>query len=300
MFVAKGYDFTQVVFIGLTLFYALKLLPFLNGNDRIKKCISYFDGDEFQPRDETKQEILSKIPALLSNENELPLPMWLPYSINKSSVIYYTTYVYLCIAIVYVGFATALLDPLIGGLAFQAVSQLKILKHRLQNLQNFSKYGSNSTLIQTGIYQQLIGCVEHHNAILKFVSEYEQCFSWTIFNQFMGTTSVLCFICIAITTVPLVSIDAVKYIIFFFVVNWQALFYCYFGTLLYEESDTLVTAIYLSQWYEYPVEAQKIIFTLMERAKQPMILSAEKLLDLTLDTFTAILKRSYSLIAFLK
>ena len=63
----------------------------------------------------------------------------------------------------YTGFATSPLDPLIGGLVFQAVSQLKILKHRIQNPQNFVKEQSNTT----GIYQTLAECVDLHNAILK-------------------------------------------------------------------------------------------------------------------------------------
>ncbi|KAJ3666941.1 hypothetical protein Zmor_002362 [Zophobas morio] len=322
MFLKKGYDdFMQVIYIGETIWYAFKLLPFLRGNDRIKNCISYFEGAEFQPQDNTEKEILNNsaflfqvmskfyivsigcaeilyaIPALFSDGHDLPMPVWLPYSVTSSSVIYYVTYFYLCIAVVYTGFATSPLDPLIGGLVFQAVSQLKILKHRIQNPQNFVKEQSNTT----GIYQTLAECVDLHNAILKKdFCEYEECFSWTIFNQFLGTTSVLCFICVAITTVPLASVDTIKYTSFFFVVNCQVLFYCYFGTLLYEESDTLVTAIYLSHWYEYPIETQKLLLTLMERSKQPLILSVEKLLDLTLDTFTEILKRSYSLVTILK
>ncbi|KAJ3666942.1 hypothetical protein Zmor_002362 [Zophobas morio] len=325
MLVKKGYDdIMQIIYISETMCYSFKVLPFLGGNERIKKCIGYFDGDEFQPQDETEKKILDKsvficqmmskfyivgiscsevfyaIPALLSDGPELPLPIWLPFPLTSRSTIYYIIYFYLYIGVVYSSFATCLLDPLIGGLVFQAVTHLRILKHRIQNPRNLIEDRSVKTLLQTDIYQKVAACVVRHNAILKFVKEYEECFSWTIFNQFLGTATVICFLCVAIVTVPLASVDSIKYICFFFMVNWQILFYCYFGNALYEESDTLVTAIYLSQWYEYPVEAQKLLVTLMERSQQPIILRAEKLLDLTLNTFTAMLKKSYSFVAVLK
>ncbi|KAJ3664418.1 hypothetical protein Zmor_008591 [Zophobas morio] len=325
MYLEKGYDdLVQVMYLCETICYSIKVLPFLNGNDRIKKCISFFDGEEFRPRDYIEEEILNQsvflcqvmskfyivsiicaeiayaFPALLADKFELPIPIWLPYSATSNSLIYGATYLYLVIAVVYSGFATSLLDPLIGGLTFQAVSRLKILKHRIQNPENVAEHTSNKILLPSDIYQELASCIELHNAILKFVNEYEECFSWSIFNQLVATTYVLCFICIAFTTLPLVSMESVKYVIFFFVVNGQILFYCYFGTLLYEESDSLVTAIYLSRWYEYPVESQKLLVTLMQRSQKPMILSAEKLVDLTLLTFTTILKRSYSLVALLQ
>ena len=55
MFLKKGYDDAmQVVYIGETIWYAFKVMPFLGGNDRIKNCISYFEGAEFQPQDNTE------------------------------------------------------------------------------------------------------------------------------------------------------------------------------------------------------------------------------------------------------
>ena len=120
MFIEKEYDFMQVIYISETIWYALKLLPFLNGNDRIKKCIGYFDGVEFQPQDNTEKEILSNsvslcqimsnfyivgitcveivyvLSPLFSNRQELPLQIWLPYSTTSSILTYYVTYFYVC------------------------------------------------------------------------------------------------------------------------------------------------------------------------------------------------------------
>ena len=68
------------------------------------------------------------------------------------------------LGIVYCGSASSLLEPLLGGLVFQAISQLKILKHRIQNQENVEKRRSTTSRI----YQNLARCVEHHKAILKY------------------------------------------------------------------------------------------------------------------------------------
>ncbi|XP_063912015.1 odorant receptor 33a-like [Zophobas morio] len=311
MLMRRGYDMMQAIFLCEGTFFGLKFLPMFRKGEQIKRCISYFDGVEFGPRDKTEQRILSNsvvlcqiiakiyiismaccqvlylLPSLFLSGYDLPLRMWLPYSTTSSLVNYYTAYAYIWAVISYCAFTNASLDPLIGGLIFQAVSQLKILKHRIQNPENFDQYTFSATLLENYIYQKVVECIKHHTEILNFINEFDQCLSWCVFNQFLGTTALLCFLITAVLTVPLASIDGMTYIVYFFVILSQILFYCYFGTLLFEESDMLVTATYSSHWYEYTLETQKLYLTLMERSKRPTMLSAGGLLDLTLNTFTS-------------
>jgi hypothetical protein len=73
----------------------------------------------------------------------------------------------------------------------------------------------------------------------------------------------------------------------------------------------------MGNWYDYDVKSRKALITLMESSQQPMIVTAGKIIDLSLTTFVAvifpprvviilyphgfqILKKSYSLIAVLK
>ncbi|KAG5874081.1 hypothetical protein JTB14_033430 [Gonioctena quinquepunctata] len=66
------------------------------------------------------------------------------------------------------------------------------------------------------------------------------------------------------------------------------------------KSNTIINAIYMSEWYTYDRKSKKALLILMERAKRPMIVTAGKILDLSLGTFMMIIKRSYSLLAVLK
>jgi hypothetical protein len=45
----------------------------------------------------------------------------------------------------------------------------------------------------------------------------------------------------------------------------------------------------MGQWYDYEEKAKKSLIILMERSKRPMIVTAGKILDLSLVTFTTVI-----------
>ncbi|XP_068909852.1 odorant receptor Or2-like [Tenebrio molitor] len=65
------------------------------------------------------------------------------------------------------------------------------------------------------------------------------------------------------------------------------------------KSNTVTDAIYMGKWYNYDMTCRKALIVLMERSKRPMVVTAGKILDLSLISFTTILRRSYSLLAVL-
>lgn len=103
------------------------------------------------------------------------------------------------------------------------------------------------------------------------------------------------------------SFDAVSIYIFILVILGQIFFYCYFGTLLFQEvslrslkfiiigfffkNNTLNEAIYLSRWYEYDVKCRKSLIILMERSKRPMVVTAGKITTVTIATFMEVITK---------
>ena len=71
----------------------------------------------------------------------------------------------------YDGLLGTVTDPLIGGLAYHAAAQLKILKYNLQHLDKHGAINANNqefTIINyENIYQHLNRCINHHNNILR-------------------------------------------------------------------------------------------------------------------------------------
>jgi hypothetical protein len=44
----------------------------------------------------------------------------------------------------------------------------------------------------------------------------------------------------------------------------------------------------MSKWYEYNIISKKALLILMERSKRPMVVTAGKIFDLSLQTFTTV------------
>jgi hypothetical protein len=54
------------------------------------------------------------------------------------------------------------------------------------------------------------------------------------------------------------------------------------------QSNNLASAVYMGKWYEYDIKSRKALIILMERSKKPIIITAGKMLDLSLVTFTTV------------
>ncbi|KAJ3658585.1 hypothetical protein Zmor_010315 [Zophobas morio] len=248
--------------------FFFKLLPFLQNSKKIKECINFFGQKSFAPKANHEKNIADEciwvcrrnstvyfygvmlvilgwnFPVLFVKGRKLPLRLWLPYDPSSATVNYYFTFVYI---------AT---DSLIGGLAYHATAQLKILKYNLehfdQHLEDKLDQSSEHIIQFHCVHNHLESCIDHHKNILWFIDEYEECFSWSIFCQFAGS--------------------------------------------VFSNND-LITAICMGPWYKYDVEIRKNLLIIMERSKRPVLITAGKVVNVTVRTFVSVLKTSYSLIA---
>ncbi|RZB40937.1 7tm 6 domain containing protein [Asbolus verrucosus] len=59
-------------------------------------------------------------------------------------------------------------------------------------------------------------------------------------------------------------------------------------------SNNITTAIYMGKWYEFDLKSKKALIVFMKRSQQPMIVTAGKILDLSLVTFTTVFDHSMS------
>lgn len=54
------------------------------------------------------------------------------------------------------------------------------------------------------------------------------------------------------------------------------------------QSQNIVQACYECEWYEFDAPARRTLFIIMERAKRPLKLTAAKIAELSLETFTKV------------
>ncbi|RZC32666.1 7tm 6 domain containing protein, partial [Asbolus verrucosus] len=296
-----------------------KLFTFIRNGDKIRKCIHYFEKPFFANYTDKQKKIIDRCSRIcrrnsiiflvsiiggnifwatrpfFSKEQKFPVDVWFPYNPMAGTKIFYSVYLFLVMGNGYSSMACAAVDPLIGGLACLAAGQLEVLKDNLQHLNEYAGKESEK-LSRTGfcgkikksriIYSKIHDCIDHHNAILKFVNNYEECFSSAVFSQFLGSTLVICFCCLQLSKVQPMSYNFFSMISFLSVFLAQIYIYCYYGTVLFEESNTLTNAIYMGRWYEYDVKSRKALVILMERSKKPILITAGTILDVSVGTFT--------------
>ncbi|KAJ3666976.1 hypothetical protein Zmor_002390 [Zophobas morio] len=314
----KHNDFVMVAM----LLYVCKFFPWLLQSNKFKHCIHYFDQlyDAVKEHEKHVEDcsavcrrnskiffvgcvsaIFGFVGQACVNSDELPLNVWVPTVIRQKPLYYGFIYVLCLLTPSYSALTTGAIDPLIGGLCYQATVHIQILQKKLQHLdKDISEQFSSSGLTKSGkIFLRIKKCIRHHQAIQNFVQEFQDCFSSVVFSQFAGSSLVIGILCFQMSKVT-VGVGFLIMVNDLGVVFFQILFYCYYGTLLLEENQNLMNAVYMSRWYEFDIQCRKALIMLMEGSKKPMVVTAGKLFPLSLDTFTMILRRSYSLVAVLK
>ncbi|XP_063912011.1 odorant receptor Or1-like [Zophobas morio] len=229
------------------------------------------------------------------DEMRLPIDIWLPCNLKSNPRIFRLVFVVLVFGVGNCAHVNAIVDTLLSGLLCHAIHQIRILKDNLQFLEESAL--KEEQFKNEFIYRKISKCVGHHEAILQFVANFEDLYSSAIFSQFLASIVVICITCLQMTMLEPLTFPFFSMVMFLMTMFTEIYFYCYYGTALYEESNTLTNAIYTAKWYDYDPRSKKALIILMERSKKPIVVTAGRILDLSLDTFIKILRRAYSLLA---
>ncbi|CAH1169802.1 unnamed protein product [Phaedon cochleariae] len=244
-----------------------------------------------------------------SPERTLPINLWLPFDGFTDTRIYVGVLIYVALGNGHGCCQNFSLDTMIVGMIFQSAAQVRILKNNLEFLgdnveKEIRSQGELSEpedeLRSKLVYRNICQCVEHYQSIFEYTRDIEGVYSMVIFAQLFSSITIICILLLELSLVVPFTFQFFSTLIFVITMLTQIFLFCYYGTILSRESETVNTAIYMSQWYNYDKKSKKSLFTLMERAKRPIKVTAGKFFDLSLDTFTSILRKSYSLLAVLK
>ncbi|XP_025262862.1 odorant receptor 4-like [Camponotus floridanus] len=224
----------------------------------------------------------------------LVMNMNLPFDLNQ-------TYVYVLIIIIQFvhlllcSCATGLLNALLINLILHIGGQVDILCEWLIDIFPIKKKHSPNLFVIKKI-------IKKHQQIIKFSEHIEDLYSNIALALFISDTLIIC--CLGFVMVTSVGTpDAIKIImrtlLFYFVMNMEAFAFCFAGEYLSTKSNSIGNAAYNSFWYESNSKNNQITLFLIMRSQKQLVITIGKVMNLSLERFSSIIKASASYISVL-
>nr|XP_012219944.1 PREDICTED: odorant receptor coreceptor-like [Linepithema humile] len=91
----------------------------------------------------------------------------------------------------------------------------------------------------------------------------------------------------------------VKSLLFYITMNLEAFIYCFCGEYLSAKSEMIGHAAYDSLWYDFPAKEGRIMLLVIVRSQKRLKITSGKVVDLSLERFTSVVKASASYISVL-
>ncbi|XP_011297384.1 odorant receptor 22c [Fopius arisanus] len=213
-------------------------------------------------------------------------------------------------------------DAFIMGVMIHVMGQLKILNFRVERSSMTSliktsddEVEENSKVIQFECVEresnesvrldpneELINCIRHHQQILKILEIFRK-----VYNVLLLPQLSVSLILITISGLQMIlvkdggNLDGTLVALVFCITAVIQLFaFCWGGNIILVESDKTSFAIYSAQWYDRDIVYRNNIKIFLSLVRNPLIVSAGGLFDLSAVTFKNILTKAYSGVAVLQ
>ncbi|XP_029662627.1 odorant receptor 24a-like [Formica exsecta] len=144
--------------------------------------------------------------------------------------------------------------------------------------------------------------IRKHNKIIQFSENIETLYTYIALYLFVSNIILICSIAFLIVT-AIGTPDAVKQIIkcifFFLISNLEAFTFCYAGEYLSNKGETIGFTTYNYPWYNLRPKDIRILLFIIIRSQKQLILTAGKMMDLSLKSFTSLMNASGSFLSLL-
>ncbi|XP_012059525.1 PREDICTED: odorant receptor Or2-like [Atta cephalotes] len=232
---------------------------------------------------------------------QLPCRIWLPLDYNVS-LVFWIISIQQVIAICFGTIINVATETLVFGLILETCAQLEIFENRLHKLINKKtiKYLGNALYSLNEDKTGISKCIRHHLSIYKYAKTVNVIFNQMLFVQFFASILVLCsavyYLSMHITELSRIATFLV-YTIGMFI---QIYIYCWSGNEVILKSMNVGNAIYFMDWPLLSVNEKKELLIVMIRSTIPIKFTSSFLITLSLQSYSNILKTSYSAFNVLK
>nr|AXF48798.1 odorant receptors OR57 [Lobesia botrana] len=221
------------------------------------------------------------------------------------------------ILITFQGYGNVTLDCTIVAFFAQAKIQLQMLRNNLEHLAD----PINAQLVPADgqicvptkgfkdiddpafgilLKKRLARCVEHYKLIIWYTKEVESVFGEAMVVQFFVMAWVICMTVYKIAGLSLLSAEFVSMLMYLGCMLAQLFIYCFYGTQVKYESEFINTSVYRSDWLSLSPHFRVMLLVLMARGTRAVAPRTAYIIPMSLETYIAVLRSSYTLFTFLE
>ncbi|EZA57543.1 ObirOr5-V14 [Ooceraea biroi] len=225
---------------------------------------------------------------------EYILKMKLPFTVSTSPIYVLITILQFFYLAIY-GCGISMVNSLIVTLILHIGGQIDILRECL--LTAFSK-----NMMSTVDSITLRTLITKHQQIIIFSENIENLYTYIALMLFVSDTPIICCLgFIIVTSIGTTDGPAilVRSVLFYLVMNLEAFIYCFAGEYLSAKSKMIGDAAYNSLWYDVATKKNLIILFIILRSQKRLTITIGKVMDLSLERFTSVVKASASYISVL-
>ncbi|XP_011694609.1 PREDICTED: odorant receptor 13a-like [Wasmannia auropunctata] len=224
---------------------------------------------------------------------DFPIQVLFPFEVHKTPI-YQLVGVGLFLHVLETAIVIAMLNALILTLVLHVSGQIDIMCQELKAISSMSKCNMVSTK----------SLVTRHQKIISLSKNIESFFSFVALLQFVWNTFVICalgFMVVISLGMNMTSKSGIliQFIIPYFAVTIEAFVFCFAGEYLSSKSRAIGDAAYEAVWYNLSISECRILLFVILRSQKQLTITAGKVMDLTLEGFTSVMKASASYISVL-
>ncbi|XP_072762547.1 uncharacterized protein [Anoplolepis gracilipes] len=222
----------------------------------------------------------------------LPYRVWVPYDTDTSPMFMITS-IQQIVTLVFATIINVGTETLVFGLCLQTCAQFEIFENRLHKLisNKIAKYlkPASSTKKKTIISEY----IHHHLSIYKFAKKVNVVFNQILFVQFFCSILVLC-TSVYYLSAHITESESATLIVYTICMFAQIFVYCWSGNEVILKSVSVSDAIYHMDWPLLSISEKKEVLMIMMRSTFPIKFTSSFLITLSLQSYSSILKMSYS------
>nr|XP_049702512.1 odorant receptor 22b-like [Helicoverpa armigera] len=179
-----------------------------------------------------------------------------------------------------------------------AISQLDVLIYNFENIKDLVKANAAERQCnQDEAFKEVFKrCVLHHCAITRFVDTIQATFGGQLSATLLLSTVILGTTAVQIFSIesPLKNLTEVGWVLAYLSIFICNLFVdCYFGNTITTKSSYISNVVFACPWTELPTSLKRNLIIFIAKTQRPLVITAAKLVPVSLETFTKVMNWTY-------